>query len=137
MIKLRIITPLRVEVEEDGVRSLRAEDASGGFGVLPGHADLLTSLNLSVLGWTRADGSRRYCAVRRGVLSISGGREVLVATREAVVGDDLEVLAGDVLSRLRADQERERDERVEGTRLQLSAIRQIMRHLRPGSFPPP
>lgn len=131
--KLRILTPSRVEVDEDGVASLRAEDASGGFGVLPGHADLLTSLGLSVLSWTRADGSRRHCAVRHGVLRVSDGREVVVATREAVQGDDLAALDREVLARFESDLELERSERAESTRAQLDAIRRIMRHLRPSS----
>ncbi len=55
--RLRIITPLAVVVDEDGVLALRAEDASGSFGILPGHADFLTSLAISVveLGEHRRD----------------------------------------------------------------------------------
>jgi F-type H+-transporting ATPase subunit epsilon len=130
--RLRIITPLAVVVDEDGVLALRAEDASGSFGVLSGHADFLTSVTISVVTWTGADGVRRYCAVRRGVLSVTAGREIAIATREAVPGDDLATLDQTVLGRFRADIETERTEHVESTRLQLNAIRQIMRHLRPG-----
>jgi F-type H+-transporting ATPase subunit epsilon len=127
--KLRIVTPLAVVVDEDGVLAVRAEDSSGGFGVLPGHADFLTSLTLSVVSWKRADASRLYCAVRRGVFSVSGGREVAIATREAIVGDDLATLDRTVLARFHADLDVERSERVDSTRLQLAAIRQIMRHI--------
>ena len=35
VMRLRIITPLSVVVDEDGVLALRAEDASGSFGILP------------------------------------------------------------------------------------------------------
>ncbi len=129
--RLRIVTPLSVVVEEEGVLAIRAEDSSGGFGVLPGHADFLTSLSISVVGWKSADGRRRYCAVRRGVFSVTGGREVAIATREAVAGEDLSLLDQTVLARFREEVEAERSERVGGARLQLSAIRQIMRHLRP------
>ncbi|MGA2793656.1 MAG: F0F1 ATP synthase subunit epsilon [Roseiarcus sp.] len=129
--RLRIITPLSVIVDEEGVLALCAEDASGSFGMLPGHADFLTSLAISVVNWKSGDGRRRYCAVRRGVLSVAGGRDVAIATREAVIGDDLATLDEVVLGRFRADIETERTERVESTRLQLNAIRQIMRHLRP------
>jgi F-type H+-transporting ATPase subunit epsilon len=45
-------TPAKLLVDVDGVRSLRAEDESGAFGVLPGHADLLTVLPPSVVRWT-------------------------------------------------------------------------------------
>lgn len=129
--RLTVTAPLSVVVVDDGVLSIRAEDASGSFGILPGHADFLTTLAISVVGWKRADGSRRYCAVRRGVLIAAGGREVAIAAREAIPGDDLATLHDTVIARFRADLEVERKEHAEGTRLQLAAIRQIMRHLRP------
>ncbi len=127
--KLCIITPLAVVVDVDGVVALRAEDSSGGFGIQPRHADFLTSLAISVVSWECAEGTRRYCAVRRGVLSVTGGQDIAVATREAIIGDDLATLDDTVLALFRADIEAERTERVESTRLQLAAIRQIMRHL--------
>ncbi len=130
--RLRIVTPLSVIVDESGVLSLRARDASGSFGVLPGHADFLTSLAVSVVSWRSADGRRRFCAVRGGVLTIDNGREIAIATPEAVAGEDLEMLDRDVLARFREESEAEKSERVDVTRLHLAAIRQIMRHLRPG-----
>lgn len=129
--RLQILTPLAVVVDENSVLALRAEDASGGFGILPRHADFLTGLTISVVSWRSHDGAQRYCAVRGGVLSVTGGQLIDIATREAVAGDDLATLDETVLSRFRADSESERTERVENTRLQLNAIRQIMRHLRP------
>ncbi len=129
--RLRIVTPLSVVVDEDAVAALRAEDASGGFGILPRHAEFLTSLVISVVSWKTEKGGRHYCAVRRGVLSVTGGQAIDIATREAVLGDDLATLDQTVLQRFRADQESERTVRVDTTRLQLAAIRQIMRHLRP------
>jgi F-type H+-transporting ATPase subunit epsilon len=129
--RLRIVTPFQIVVDEDRVRALRAEDASGAFGVLPGHADFLTSLAISVVSWTSAGGAQRYCAVRRGVLSVTAGRDVAIASREAIAGDDFARLDQTVLERFRAESESERLEHVESTRLQLVAIRQIMRRLRP------
>ncbi len=129
--KLQIITPLAVVVDENGVLAVRAEDASGHFGILPGHAEFLSSLAISVVSWKTSDGAARYCAVRRGMISVTGGSEVVIATREAVPGDDLAALEANVLAGFRAAIEVERTERVESTRLQLNAIRQIMRHLRP------
>lgn len=132
--RLRILTPLSVAVDEEGVVSLRAEDASGGFGVMRGHADLLTRLAVSVVSWTGADGARRHCAVRGGLLTVTGGAEISVATREAVPGPDLETLHSEVLARFEADLDDARRERVESTRLHLQAIRQIVEHLRRGGL---
>lgn len=128
--KLRIFTPLSVVVDEAEVQALRAEDASGSFGILPRHADFLTSLVISVVSWTRGDGARAYCAVRRGVLTVTGGGDIAIATREAVAGSNLVTLDKTVLSQFRADLETERAEHVESTRLQLNAIRQIIGRLR-------
>lgn len=129
--RLRIVTPFLIVVDEDRVRALRAEDASGSFGILPGHADFLTRLAISVVSWKTAGGALRYCAVRRGILSVTAGRDIAIATREAIPGDDFATLGETVLERFRADSEIERQEHVESTRLQLMAIRQIMRRLRP------
>lgn len=130
--KLTITTPLAVLAEEHELIALRAEDASGGFGILPGHADFLTSLAISVVSWRRRDGSLRHCAVRGGILSVTGGQEVAIATREAVLSEDLQRLELDILAAFHAAEEADRVEHVELARLQLNAIRQIMRHLRPG-----
>ena len=129
--RLRIVTPLSIVIEEDGVLALRADDATGSFGILPRHADFLTSLAISVVSWESGNRTRHYCAVRRGVLSVGGGHDVTIATREAVAGDNLVTLHETVLARFRADIEAERTEHVESTRLHLNAIRQIMSHLRP------
>lgn len=129
--RLRILTPLSVAVDEDGVVALRAEDATGSFGILPGYADFLTSLVICVVSWQGSDGRRRYCAVRHGVLSVAGGQEIEITAREAVPGDDPATLEQTVLARFQAAIEAERVERIETTKLQLNAIRQIMRHLRP------
>ena len=129
--RLRIVTPLSVVIDEDGVLALRAEDATGSFGILPHHADFLTSLVISVVSWEGNHGTRHHCAVRRGVLSVRGGQDIAIATHEAMPGDDLATLDKTVLARFRTDIENERTEHVENTRLQLHAIRQIMSHLRP------
>ena len=130
--KLRIATPLEVVVDADDVKSLRAEDSSGSFGILVGHADFLTSLTISIVSWATED-RRHYCAIRRGVLSVDGGQVISIATREAVLGDDLATLDSAVLARFRADLETERSERTYSLQLELNAIRQIVSHLRGGA----
>ncbi|HTQ71081.1 MAG TPA: F0F1 ATP synthase subunit epsilon [Acidocella sp.] len=127
--RLQITTPLAVLVEADDVRALRAEDATGSFGILPGHADFMTSLAISVVGWRQAEGAARYCAVRGGILTVTGGRDIAIATREGVVGDDFATLDANVLAQFRSAIDTEREEHAEQTRLQLNAIRRIMLHL--------
>lgn len=130
--RLTITTPLSVVVQEDGVLVLSAEDSSGGFGIQPHHADFLTSLSVAVVSWRSQDQIRHHCAVRGGVLTVTAGREIAIATREAVRGDDLATLDKTILGQFQADIDAERTERAESTRLQLSAIRQIVSHLQGG-----
>ena len=129
--RLRITTPLTVVVDEDAVQIVSAEDASGGFGVQPHHADFLTSLAIGVVSWVDRAGARHSCAVHGGVLTVTGGQDVAVTTREAIRGN-LATLDQTILDRFAADNATERAGRVESTKLQLRAIREILRHLQPG-----
>lgn len=129
--RLLITTPTAVVIDESDVVAVRAEDESGSFGILNGHADFLTALAVSVVSWHHADDRQRFCAVRRGVLSATDGNEVAIATREAIPGDDLDLLQQIVLTTFRETVETERSARTESLRLQMKAIRQIVRYLRP------
>ncbi|WP_300549191.1 F0F1 ATP synthase subunit epsilon [Roseovarius sp.] len=129
--RLRIITPLAVVIDED-IDALRAEDASGSFGVLPGHAPFLTALAISIVSWRAAD-RERFCALRGGVMTVGGASTIDIATREAVPGDDLATLDKRVLARFQADADEERIEHVETMRLQIDAIRRMVSRLTLGA----
>ena len=128
--RLRIVTPLLVAVDED-IDSLRAEDASGGFGILTGHAPFLTALAISIVSWRKAE-RERFCAVRGGVMTVGAETAIDIATREAVAGDTLATLDTEVLARFQSDADEERTEHVETVRLQLNAIRRMISRLRSG-----
>ncbi len=129
--RLLITDPTAVVADHADVTSVRAEDESGSFGILDGHADLLTVLTVSVVSWRRVNGDAGYCAVRHGVLSVQQGRQVAIATRQAQLGSDLEELERSVLARFRADAEAESSGRVAAVRLHTQAIRRIVAALRP------
>lgn len=131
MMRLMIAEPTRVVADYADIVSLRAEDASGSFGILPGHADLITVLAPSVVTWRHADGRIAWCALQRGALSVQGGREVAIATRQAQVGEDIATLEDAVRTRLHEEQDAERRARVAATKLHTAAIRQIIQALRP------
>lgn len=121
-----------VLVDAHGVQSVRAEDASGGFGLWPGHADFLTVIGVGVLSWQDHADVWHHCAVRRGVLSMHKGVELKVATREAIAGDDLDRLEHDVLTQLAKRQDAEDDTRRQVRQLEVRALRELVR---PGSMP--
>jgi F-type H+-transporting ATPase subunit epsilon len=128
---LTVTTPGQILVDSGDVAAVRAEDESGSFGILPGHADLLTALVPSVVRWRTADGSTHFCAVRGGVFTVSAGHNVAVACREGVLGDSLEDLEAKVRA-VRAQQtEADRKARVEQVRMHALAVRQLLRYLRP------
>ena len=98
--RLLVTTPTAIVADRQNVIAVRAEDTTGSFGILEGHADFLTALTVCVIAWRESDGIQRFCAVRHGVFSVRAGKEVAIATREALVGDDLDHLEGVVLGPL-------------------------------------
>lgn len=133
--RLVIAEPGLLLADHADVASVRAEDESGGFGILPGHADLLTVLPLSVVSWRHQDGRTSYCAVRHAVMTVSAGMNVSIASRQAQLGQDLDQLEHAVLDRFRADAEAERVARVADVRLHMEAVRRIIEALRPDHAP--
>ncbi|MFK3890745.1 F0F1 ATP synthase subunit epsilon [Sphingomonas sp. NPDC079357] len=130
--RLLITDPTAIMVDRE-VAAIRAEDATGSFGILNGHADFLTALDISVVSWRDMDGRAGYCAVRNGILTVSGGKEVEIATREAHVGDDLDELETVVLRGYRERGDAERSGRTAATRLRMRAIRRMVEALQGGS----
>ena len=129
--KLVVTTPAAILVSADNVLYIRAEDSTGAFGIQPGHADFLTALAVSVLIWRDAAGMEHYAAVRGGVLRVRSGSVVEVATREAMLGEDLGQLRDVVLAEMSRKAETEWAARLGALGLQQAAIQQIYRYLRP------
>lgn len=136
--RLDITTPFATVLRTNQAVHVGAEDSSGAFGILKGHADFLTVLDVSVLTWRDRQGGEHYVALRGGILSVRDGGSVSVTTPEAVAGEDLHRLEADVLSGFQHHLDEERAARTDAQRLHLAAIRQIMRLLRPepGHAPP-
>jgi len=128
---LTVTTPVAIIAKAGNVAHVRAEDDSGAFGILRGHADFLTALAISVVSWRDEDGAEHHIAVRGGMLAVSGGDTITVATREAVADDDLHRLETEVLASFQRRSEEETTARTDAQRLYLAAIRQIYRFLRP------
>lgn len=128
--RLLVTTPLATVVDEVDIARVRAADDSGWFGLHPGHADFVTVLRASVLSWHYADGGSGHVAVRGGVLSVSAGERVEVASREAVRGDDLEALLAEVQRETDAARRAHDEEHGRTERLHVAAVHRICRYLR-------
>ncbi len=99
---LEIITPSR-QIAHGRVVAVQAADASGQFGIWPGHEDFLTILIPCVLRYRGDDGRESFAAVDGGLLLLEDGR-ISVATRDAVVAEHLEDVADDAAAMLRRSQ---------------------------------
>ena len=128
-LSLVITTPLAVITKVDGVTSFRASDDSGSFGVMPGHADLLSVLRDCVARWKTGKGEWTYCALHGGVMTVENGDTIRIACREAVLGTDVATLEAEVRRHREAEAQAASRARVSEARLHARAIRQIMMHL--------
>ncbi len=132
-LRLTIAMPAGLLVDSDDVVAFRAEDATGSFGILPGHADFLTVLTPCVLRWRTRGGEQRFCAVGGGMLRVVDGARISIACRDGALGDALETLEARARAARDARRDAVRRARVEQTRLNAQAIRQVLRYLRPGA----
>jgi len=128
---LTVTTPLAIITKADNVAHVRAEDDTGAFGILCGHADFLTALAISVVSWRDDNGAEHHIAVRGGMLAVSAGDTITIATREAVADDNLHRLETEVIAGYQRRTEEEATARTDAQRLYLAAIRQIYQFLRP------
>lgn len=126
--RLSIRTPLAVVLDETDVTYVRAEDETGAFGILEGHADFLTTLAVCVVTW-RCGEQTSQVAVRGGILRVCSGNHVSIATREAVGEQSLASVGRAVLERMRLQVESEEASHLVGTRMELATIRQIERYV--------
>ena len=133
--RLSVATPLAIVIEVSDVAHLRAEDDTGAFGILPGHADFLTALAVSVVTWRDESGIEHHVALRGGMLEVRDGDTIAIATPEAVTSEDLHRLEVEVLDTFRRELLEEQAARTDAQRLYLAAIRQIARFLRGGETP--
>jgi F-type H+-transporting ATPase subunit epsilon len=125
--RLVITTPMAVVVDITGVVHVRAEDETGTFGILERHDEFLTALAVSVVSWRLASGREGHCAVRGGVLSVSGGKEVAIASRQAVMGDDLGHLADKVVAELKRQAEQDEAAWTHSAQMRLRVLRELSR----------
>ena len=88
----------------DNVTSFVGEDASGSFGILPGHARTMTALASGLARFRIGEAEWHYLALPGGILS-GGGDHLTVCTRRYLHDTDLRRM-GTLLAELqRADQE--------------------------------
>jgi F-type H+-transporting ATPase subunit epsilon len=122
-LELELLVPDGV-VAHARIRGLQASDASGRFGLLPGHERFYTVLAPCVLTYHTLDNCEHYAAVDGGVLLLEDGG-VSIVSREAFTADRLETVAEAAHAMFEARRAQERTARSAFTELETSLLRQF------------
>lgn len=121
--RLEVVTAMERVLDVEIAR-LVGEAPDGAFGMLPRHADYVTALAAGVLSYTGTDGIERFLGIDGGTL-VKCGSEVLVSTRRAIAGTDLDDLRARVRAEFQAIDEEERAARAALARLEAGMIRRL------------
>ncbi|MFW5680340.1 MAG: F0F1 ATP synthase subunit epsilon [Pseudomonadota bacterium] len=128
--QLRVLLPSRILVDRE-VRRVVAEAENGSFGILERHADIAAALVPGILVLEPVDAAERYVGIDVGVL-VKCGAEVLVATRDAVEGDDLDDLRRAVRERFVQLDDRGRQAQTALARLEAGVVRRFVEYQEQG-----
>ncbi|HEY9746284.1 MAG TPA: ATP synthase F1 subunit epsilon [Oculatellaceae cyanobacterium] len=123
--KLKIVTPERVVVEEDAVEAVYGKSTEGQIGILPKHVPLVTPLDIGVLHYVKA-GQKQPLAVMGGLLK-TDGESVIVMSDAAEKSSDIDAARAQS-AKLRAEARlREKSENVDVQRAQRALARATVR----------
>lgn len=122
--RLSVVLPDQVLLETEAVKIV-AEAVNGSFAMLPRHIDYVAPVVPGLILVTDKDGREIIIATDEGTL-VKCGQEVLVATRRAVIGDDLHALRQLIETRFRSLDEHEASARMALARLEASIVRRFI-----------
>ena len=108
----------------EDVLSFVAEDASGSFGIQPGHARFVTVLEFGLASFRTASAGWRYVAAPGAVVRFARN-ELHLATRRYVCGADYERIRDALRQQLRAEEDALREIRLSLRRLEESMLRRL------------
>lgn len=121
---LKLLIPTRVLVDQQ-VRKVIAEGEHGSFCLLPRHVDFLAVLVPGLLSFEDMEGQEHFAAVDEGVL-VKRGDAVLVSSRQATRGADLEDLRNLVAEEFSILDDRERAALAATAKLEASFLRSYL-----------
>jgi len=108
----------------DKVESFVGEDDSGSFGILAGHARMMTILTYGLARYRSDSGSWVYVAVPGGVL-YSDNNEVFISTRRYFKDADYARISGELLNELMAEEQELRATKDSLDRLEQEMFRRL------------
>jgi F-type H+-transporting ATPase subunit epsilon len=86
---LELVTPDRLLFSEE-VQTVQAPGVDGSFGVLKGHAALLTELQVGLIKLTLANGLDAYIATGGGYMQVGKDKAIILA-ESAELSDEIDV----------------------------------------------
>jgi F-type H+-transporting ATPase subunit epsilon len=122
-LELELLVPDGV-VLKSRIQGLQAADASGRFGLLPGHEPFVTVLEPGLVLFRDEHERERFAAVDGGVLVLKDNH-VSIACREAVVAERLEEVAGRAAALIEERRLNELTARADFAELQSTLLRQL------------
>jgi F-type H+-transporting ATPase subunit epsilon len=122
--QLEIVTPLQIGLLMP-VRRIVAEGPDGSFGMLPHHIDFVSQVVPGILVYEDMQGQEHYAAVNSGTL-VKCDDLVRIATRSAILGENLDTLEIRMKQEFRQQDEAEREARSALARLEAQMIRHFL-----------
>jgi F-type H+-transporting ATPase subunit epsilon len=115
--RLKVLVPFQVFVDESDVSRIVAETLEGSFGLLPHRLDCVAALAPGLLIYQTTDHDEVCLAVDEGVL-VKTGADVLVSVRHALRGTDLGQLRDEVTQQFEKQDAHDRNLRSAMTQLE-------------------
>jgi F-type H+-transporting ATPase subunit epsilon len=122
--KLKIVTPERIVVEDD-VEAVYCKTTDGMVGILPHHVPLVTPLDIGVMSYVK-DGKKLPLAVMGGLLN-TDGKSVTVLSDAAELSSEIDTVRAQQ-AKVRAEAElHKHNDRVDTAVAQQSLARALVR----------
>ncbi len=121
--KLKVLIPTVILIDRE-VTKVIAEAENGHFCLLPHHVDFVAALVPGILSFSTETEGETFVAVDEGIL-VKCGQEVLVSTRNAIVGKDLETLKQTVIEQFQVLDEKEKLTRSALAQFEISVMRRF------------
>ena len=115
----------------DQVRSFVGEDASGSFGILPGHERFMTSLLFGLARFADPQGKWRFLAMPGGLLYFTGN-ELTISTRLYLLDSDYVRISTELGEQLLAGEENLRGIKESLRRMEEEMLRRMWEMRRVG-----
>lgn len=123
--KLKIVTPERVVVDEDGVEAVYGKAADGQIGILPKHVPLVTPMGIGVMHYVKA-GQKEPLAVMGGLLR-TDGETVVVMSDAAEKSSDIDAARAQSAKQRAEARLHEKKDKVDIQRAQRALARSVVR----------